>query len=100
MPDKDSNARPIRPDPEADDVKRAREAYYRTANDPPADARPIDGGTGPLTHSTGGAKDHERRGEGEAPPRGPAPTRAPETGDRPVTGPRDIGPETGRGDRW
>ena len=50
---------------ERDDIERARRAYDETANNPrvPRDTPPD--GLRPGSHSTGGARDHKQRGEGE-----------------------------------
>jgi hypothetical protein len=49
------------------DIERARESYEKTANDPPvAPVRPPENAE-PGSHSTGGAKDHQLPGEGDAP---------------------------------
>ena len=52
---------------ERDDVERARRAYEETANDPPVPRDTPPPGLQPGSHSTGGARDHKERGEGERP---------------------------------
>ena len=50
---------------ERDDLERARRAYEETANNPrvPRDTPPAR--LRPGSHSTGGARGHKQRGEGE-----------------------------------
>lgn len=75
-----------------DETGRARRAYDETANDPrvPRDTPPAN--VRPGSHSTGGARDHKRDGEGERHASAPGTERK----DDPMATRANEPPRTGR----
>lgn len=57
-------ARRIQTRPDGEEA-RAQRRYYETANNPPIDAGTHVVKDGALSHSTGGAKGHQRTSEGD-----------------------------------
>jgi len=81
---------------DSDDTERARRAYDKTANDPDVKRDKPAANSEPGSHSTGGARDHAERGEGERHSSAPGMARKQEpmvTRKNPATSPGRPGPE-------